>query len=104
MLETGIEDLGKEQRKEKKRIKTTVKKRTTEAGAPFEPLVPKMRITISAVEDVALFAIQSSEDKFLPDLDRNLSDVNTEAREVVPMGSRRYNSKHMCCLANEEKV
>lgn len=87
--EAGVEDPGKEQRKENKRIKTAAKKRTAEAEAPFEPLVPETRITISAIEESTLFAIQSTEEKFRPDLDRDLSDIKTEARGVVPMVSRK---------------
>lgn len=55
VTKTGAEDLGKEQRKEKKRIRIDAKKRTAEAGATFEPLVPEMRIIISTLEDSALF-------------------------------------------------
>lgn len=88
-----------ESRKErKKRIKTAAKKRTAEAGTPFEPLVPETRISISALEDVSLFSIQSSEEKFRPDLDRDLADVKAEAREVVPMVSGNENNKDMCLI------
>lgn len=37
--------------KPKKRVKTAARKKTAQAETPFEPLVPEMQITISAVED-----------------------------------------------------
>lgn len=98
VTETGAEDLGEEQRKEKKRIKTAAKKRTAEVGVPFEPLVPEMRIIISTLEDSALFSIQSSVEKFRPNLDLDLSDVKVEAREVVPMVSGKYSSEDILWL------
>lgn len=88
--ETEAEDQGKEQRKEKKRKKTASKKRAAKAKVPFEPLILETQITISTLEESTMFAIQSTEEKFHPDLDRDLSDVKTEAREVLPMVSRKY--------------
>lgn len=51
--------------------------------------MPETRITISTIEKSILFAIQSTEKKFRPDLDRDLSDVKTEVRELVSMVSQK---------------
>lgn len=84
LMETDNQDPGKEQKKAKKRIKTAAKKKTPEEE-PFNPLVPETRITISALEEAALFSIQSTEEKFHADLDRDLTEIKAEARNVVPM-------------------
>lgn len=91
--ETEIQDPGKEQRKAKKRIKTAAKKKSSEAEAPFEPLVPETRITISTMEEATLFAIQSTEEQLRPDLDRDLTEIKAEARCVVPIVSENSNTK-----------
>lgn len=77
--ETESPNPGNDQRKAKKRVKTMAKKKITYTEIPFEPLVLEMRIVISTMEESTLFVIQSTYERFCPDLDRNLSDINTEA-------------------------
>lgn len=91
-METDNQDPGKEQKKNKKRIKTVAKKKTP-GEESFEPLVPETRIVISALEEATLFNIQSTEEKFHADLDRDLSEIKAEARNAVPMVRKIYSTK-----------
>lgn len=70
---------------------------------PFEPLVQKTSITISTMEESTLFIIQSMEKKLRPYLDRDLSYVKIEAREVVPMVSKKCMLKEAWVGVSEGK-
>lgn len=65
----------------------TAQKKTVEEET-FEPIVPETWITISALEEATLLAIQSTEEQLRPDLDRDLTETKAEARNVVPMVSK----------------
>lgn len=95
ILETESQDSGKEQIKANKRVKKAAKKKITDEKIPFKPLVLETRITIYTMEEFTLFAIQSTEGKCRPDLDRDLADVKAEARGVVPVVSKKCISKEV---------
>lgn len=83
-IEAEGQDSGRETRKNKKRVKMAAKKKTPESET-FEPLVPETRIVISALEEATLFTIQTTEEHLRPDLDRDISEIQADARDVVPM-------------------
>lgn len=83
----------KEQRKPKKRVKNAARKKSFEAEAPFEQLMPETQITISTMEKATLFTIQSTKEKLRFDLDCDLTEIKAGARCVVPMVSENYNTK-----------
>lgn len=83
-IETENQDPEKEQKKNKKWIKTTAKKKAPKEES-FDPLVPETRIVISTLEEVALFNIQSTKEHMQPNSDSDLTEIKAEARNVVPM-------------------